>query len=148
MSFGVVPNAMNGRPYNLDGRFNRTVRMIRALILFFSLFSYEMKADDFFIKKNFVILGQNPMPSTNPVSILSCGNKVKVSSQKSKISKKWSFVSVGPFEGYIKKQFLVKKKPQCFEDRFPKFYNSFKIKLSEIYYWARLNHHLLENDPS
>ena len=121
--------------------------MIKVLMILLSLFTYEIKAADFFIKKNFVILGQNPRPSSNPISILSCGSKVKVMYQKNKTLKNWSFVNVGPFEGYIKEQLLVKKKPQCFEDRFPKFYNSFKIKLSEMYYWARLNQHILENGP-
>ena len=121
--------------------------MIKVLMILLSLFTYETKADDFFIKKNFVILGQNPVPSTNAISILSCGNKVTVIPRKNQISKKWSFVRVGSFEGYIKEQFLAKKKPQCFEDRFPKFHNSFRIKLSEMYYWARLNHQILENSP-
>ena len=119
--------------------------MIKLLVVLLYLFSFEMKAEDFFIGKNFVILGQNPRPSANPISVLSCGSKVKIELQKSK-SMKWSFVKIGPFEGYMKGQFLSKKKPVCFEDRFPKFYNSFRIKLSEMYYWARLNHHFLENN--
>ena len=84
MSFGVVPNAMNGRQYSLGGKFSRTLRMIKVLMILLSLFTYEMKAADFFIKKNFVILGQNPRPSSNPISILSCGSKVKVMHQKNK----------------------------------------------------------------
>ena len=121
--------------------------MIKVLMILLSLFTFGTRAGDFFIKKNFVILGQNPMPSTNPISILSCGNKVKVIPRKYQVPKKWSFVRVGSFEGYVKDQFLAKKKPQCFEDRFPKFHNSFRIKLSEMYYWARLNHQILENGP-
>ena len=97
MFFGVALNAMNGRRYNLDGKFSRTLRMIKVLMILLSLFTYETKADDFFIKKNFVILGQNPVPSTNPISILSCGNKVTVIPRKNQISKKWSFVRVGSF---------------------------------------------------
>ena len=114
---------MNGRQYNLGGKFSRTLKMIKALIILTSLFTFELSAGDFFIRKNFVILGQNPRPSSNPVSILSCGNKVKITPKKNGTLKNWSFVTVGPFEGYLKTQFLVKKKPQCFEDRFPKFYN-------------------------
>ena len=105
-----------------------------------------MNASEYFIEKNFVILGQNPRPTTNSISILSCGSKVNLLPQKNP-KQEWTFIKVGSYEGYVKKQFLNKKKPDCFEDRFPKFYNSFRIKLSEMYYWARLNHHLLENKP-
>ena len=107
------------------------------ILLFCSCFS---QANEYFINENFISLGQNPVRNSDPLSLLSCGHKVRVE----KLDQEWSLIKVGPYKGYIKKSFLNKKKPICFQDKFPKFFDEFNIKLTEMLYWAQLNDQYFE----
>ena len=54
------------------------------------------------------------------------------------MGKDWNYVKVGMHKGYVKRDVLRSKRPLCFQDMYPKFFDSFDLDLSELYYWGRL----------
>ena len=47
-------------------------------------------------------------------------------------------VKVGPYVGYISKGYLRGKKPECFADEFPRFFDNLNLSLTDMYYWGKL----------
>ena len=114
---------------------------VGKIFFFILLFcSCSSQADDYFVTENFISIGQNPVRNSDPLSLLSCGHKVYVE----QLNQDWSLIKAGPYKGYIKKNFLNKEKPICFQDRFPKFFEEFNIKLTEMLYWSQLNDQYFE----
>lgn len=88
---------------------------------------------------------RNPSKYSSSLTTISCGHPIKVYKLTPKkgrsvtiFNKVWRYVKVGPYEGYIDKKYLVKSKPNCFQDRYPKFFDSLELDLTELYYWGRL----------
>ena len=81
---------MNGKQFNLGGKFSRKLKMGKIfffILLFCSCFS---QANEYFINENFISLGQNPVRNSDPLSLLSCGHKVRVE----ELSQEWKTVRV------------------------------------------------------
>ncbi|GEM_PF-974208 len=68
------------------------------------------------------------------VTTISCGQPLRVI----EFEKEWGNVKVGPYTGFIKKEYISAKKTPCFQDDYPKFFNLLNLELSEIYHWGRL----------
>lgn len=88
---------------------------------------------------------RNPTRYSSSLTTISCGQPIKVYKLISKngrpvtvFSKNWNYVKVGPYEGYIDQKYLTETKPDCFQDRYPKFFDSLGLDLTELYYWGRL----------
>jgi len=88
---------------------------------------------------------RNPSKYSSSLTTISCGHPVKVYKLTPKkgravtlFNKIWHYVKVGPYEGYIDKKYLASSKPDCFQDRYPKFFDSLELDLTELYYWGRL----------
>jgi len=86
-----------------------------------------------------------PSRYSTTLTAVACGHPVKIYQLKKQglpgmtiFNNDWNYASVGPYEGYIGAEFLSKEKPDCFQDRYPKFFDSFELDISEIYYWGRL----------
>lgn len=71
------------------------------------------------------------------LTIVQCSHSVKILEQKN-IMADWSYVQVGEDKGYIQNEFLTAKKPDCFQEKYPKFYNSVELDITEMYYWGKL----------
>ena len=88
-----------------------------------------------YYKNIFGNLHQAPHKYSETISTISCGRTVKVL----KFHKKgWYRVKVGSYTGYIQKDFLDNRRRNCFQDKYPRFFDKFKLDVSERYYWARL----------
>jgi len=100
----------------------------------------------FYLKNLFAHLHQNPNRYSASLTTLACGHPIKVLQIRQEglpaetvFNSSWNYVSVGPYEGYIKASFLSSSKPECFQDKYPKFFDNFDLDLSELYYWGRLS---------
>ena len=82
-------------------------------------------------------LHENPSKDSTSLTIVQCSHSVKVLKSSTSIDG-WRYVQVGEDKGYIQSQFLVRKRPECLQEKYPKFYNKFELNLSEMYYWGRL----------
>lgn len=78
---------------------------------------------------------QNANPSSTSLTVLECGHPIKVLQQH---SPSWSKVKAGLHTGYIKNKFLQSKRPECFQDRYSRYYDSLNLTVTDYYFWARL----------
>ena len=72
------------------------------------------------------------------VTTVACGHPLKVNESLNSYGQEWLIVSVGPQKGYVLKEFTSERKSECFQEKYPKFFNSMNLDLSELYYWGRL----------
>lgn len=82
---------------------------------------------------------KNPSDSSSSLTTIQCAQSVKVLEDKEvALPKGWLYVSVGDDDGYIREDFLDKKRPDCFQKDHPEFFNALKLDLTDLYYWGRL----------
>lgn len=101
-----------------------------------------------YLNKMFSHIHQNPSRYSQSMSTVACGHPLKVmkliqkdGSEQVTFSKEWSLVGTGPYEGYIQSKYISDKRPSCFQDRYPKFFQELELELTEMYYWGRLYDH-------
>lgn len=71
------------------------------------------------------------------MTTISCGFPLKVI-EKQDIKSGWSLVEAAGTRGYLKSSALASSKPDCFQSKYPKFFNNNELSLSDMYYWGRL----------
>jgi hypothetical protein len=69
-----------------------------------------------------------------------------IESSKVSVSQEWAYVEVADYRGFILKQYLSEKKPECLQAKYPKFFDGINMDLSELYYWGRLYDHYLQGE--
>ena len=122
------------------------------LILPLSLDSQEKpKAQNIgvrYLNAMYAHIHQNPNRFSVSLTTISCAHPMRllslVSGEQGKapieiFNKEWRLVKAGPYEGYIRDSFLSEKKPECFQDRYSKFFEAMKLEIADMYYWGRLN---------
>lgn len=88
---------------------------------------------------------QSPKELSSSLTTIQCGHPMKViESTKVKVSEEWAYVQVADFKGFVLKNFLVKSRPDCFQGKYPKFFDGLNLDLSELYYWGRLYDNYLQ----
>ena len=78
----------------------------------------------------------NPSQYSESLTTIACAHPVKIINE---LKGPWVNVTVGAHTGHIRDNFLTSSKPNCFQDRYPKFFSQFEFSLSELYYWGRLS---------
>ncbi len=94
---------------------------------------------------------QNASRYSQTLTTISCNHPVKIQkiidvNKKEEIffgNGQWMAVNVGPHEGYLLKHLLSDKKVDCFQDKYPKFFEAMNLSLTDLYYLGRLNDHLM-----
>ncbi|HLT22026.1 MAG TPA: hypothetical protein VKZ84_01215 [Bacteriovoracaceae bacterium] len=82
---------------------------------------------------------QSPEKTSASLTTIQCSHPVKViESSKVVINPSWAYVEVADYRGFIRKEFLSEKRPDCFQGRYPNFFDGLNLDLSELYYWGRL----------
>ena len=127
-------------------KFMRT--FITLIFLLFSSSSYATKKSIVriaFFKEIFGHIHENPSRYSSSITTISCGHPIKIykvtdsGGRTSEVfNKKYYFVKVGPYDGYILKKLLSSKRPHCFQDKFPRFFDQFEMDITQMYNWGRL----------
>lgn len=86
---------------------------------------------------------KNPARDSASLTIVQCQHSVKLLSNES-TPEGWAYVQVGEDKGYIELRFLSTNRPPCFQEKYPKFYQTFNLDLSEMYFWGKLSDHYLQ----
>ncbi len=124
-----------------------------SLILLFCSLSVlaETVADDekvvgiFYFKPILGHVHQSPKELSSSLTTIQCGHPMKVvESSKVKVSAEWAYVQVADFKGFVLKSFLSTNRPECFQGKYPKFFDGLNLDLSELYYWGRLYDNYLQ----
>lgn len=90
-------------------------------------------------------LHKSSSKTSNSLTTIQCSQPVKVLEEDGKFnSGQWFYVSVGDDKGYIHSQFLQTSRPECFQEKYPRFYQKLELDLSDMYYFGRLEDHFLK----
>ncbi|HXH32356.1 MAG TPA: hypothetical protein VNJ01_16265 [Bacteriovoracaceae bacterium] len=117
------------------------------LLVFFSALTFaDTRSSDekvvgvFYFKPLFGHVHQSSSRASASMTTIQCSHPVKViESSKVSAAAEWAYVQVADHKGFILKDFLSEKRPDCIMGRYPKFFDAFNLDLSELYYWGRLN---------
>ncbi len=121
--------------------------MKKALLMTFitftlglSLQAKEVSLRVAYYKNLFGHIHKNASRYSQSLSTIGCGHPIKILGVKGReiVSGDFNKVKVGPYKGYIDKKYLVRKKPQCFQDRYPRFFDNIGLSLTDMYYWGKL----------
>ena len=96
----------------------------------------ENKADVFYYNSIFGNIHQNKSDYSSAITTISCGQLLKIKNHNWETQ--WVHVQSGPYKGYIKSNYVSREEPICFQDKYPKFFESLDIDISDTYYWGRL----------
>ena len=101
----------------------------------------------FYMKPLFGHVHQSSVRTSASLTTIQCSHPVKViESSKVSVSPEWAYVQVADYRGFIMKQFLSEKKPECFQGKYPKFFDGLNMDLSELYFWGRLYDHYVQGE--
>jgi len=123
------------------------------LINLFFLCNFNIVADTkilnkvMYIKSLFSLVHRNPSTHSNSLTTIECGHPIKTFKMVSKkrnttrivFNRNWYLVKVGPYEGYINGKQLSNRKVSCFQDKFPKFFDTLDIGINDMFYWGKLH---------
>lgn len=85
---------------------------------------------------------QSPARTSPSLTTIQCGHPLKViEDSKVVIGDEWAYVAVADWKGFVWRKHLVSTRPDCFQARYPKFFDALSLDLSELYYWGRLSDH-------
>jgi len=124
------------------------------ILLLFNLFSFaETTSTDekvvgvFYMTPLFGHIHQSSVRTSASLTTVQCAHPVKViESSKVSISKEWAYVEVADYRGFVMKQYLSEKRPDCIQGKYPKFFDALNMDLSELYYWGRLYDHYIQGE--
>lgn len=99
-----------------------------------------------YYKELFGHIHRNATKYSQSLSTITCGHPVKIYSVKHKnghvesvFNKDFYLVKVGPYEGFIHRFNLVDSKPNCFQDKYPRFFDHLELSLTDMYFWGKLH---------
>ncbi len=92
----------------------------------------------FYFNQMFGHLHKSSTIESTSLTTLSCGFPVKVLKTNSTDSVGWELANVGEFRGYLRTEQLSDKMPDCFQSKYPKFFNGLTLDIAEIWFWGRL----------
>lgn len=121
------------------------MKYLWPLLLFMTCAFADTKSTDekvvgvFYMKPLFGHVHQTSNRTSPSLTTIQCAHPVKViESSKVSVSPEWAYVEVADYRGFIMKEFLSDKKPDCFQGKYPKFFDALNLDLAELYYWGRL----------
>lgn len=101
----------------------------------------------FYMTPLFGHVHQSSVRTSASLTTIQCAHPVKViESSKVSISKEWAYVEVADYRGFVMKQYLSEKRPDCIQGKYPKFFDALNMDLSELYYWGRLYDHYIQGE--
>lgn len=101
----------------------------------------------FYMTPMFGHVHQSSVRTSASLTTIQCAHPVKViESSKVSVSAEWAYVQVASYRGFILKQYLSEKKPDCLQGKYPKFFDALDMDLAELYYWGRLYDHYVHGE--
>lgn len=102
-------------------------------------FSVEKNVGTFYYKNFMGHVHKNPSASSSSMTTIQCAHPVKIIvDPEVQTPEGWFYVKVGEDRGFINQKFLSKKRPRCFQEKYPKFFINLNLNLTDMYFWGRL----------
>jgi len=137
---------MIGKLFNLHGRFRLKLLFFLILISSSNVFGAQVPAiKDVYFNLFSGHLHQVANPQSTSLKVLSCGDILKVISNEKEVTTpskfNWSKLQTASHIGYVRQEFLSTELPNCFNNKYLKFVEQFKMELTDRYNWGRLYDH-------
>ena len=115
---------------------------MKLVLLLFLLFQFPAQAEEKVLGRKYFqqFLGhvhKNMSKDSTSLTVVQCAHSVKILAYKSLLPE-WRFVEVGEDKGFIETKYLGEKRPDCFQGKYPRFYNRIGLDISEMYFWGKL----------
>jgi hypothetical protein len=82
---------------------------------------------------------QTPLKTSPSMTLIQCGYPLKVlKSTLIKYPDDWNYVEASDIKGFVVTSFLSDNKPDCFQAKYPKYFEALNSDIAELYYWGRL----------
>ncbi|PIK16501.1 hypothetical protein [Halobacteriovorax sp. JY17] len=97
-----------------------------------------------YVNKIFAQVHKSPSKHSIYLTTTECGHPVKVFKMISKtrsrvlFNRTWKIVKVGSYDGYMNGDYLSATKVECFQDKYPKFFDSMNLEINDMFYWGKL----------
>lgn len=86
-----------------------------------------------------------PADLSASVTTIQCAQALKVL-KETEPKEGWLLVNIGEDKGYVRSKHLNTKRPSCFQERYPRFYQKQNFDMTELYFWGRLVDHFIEGE--
>lgn len=87
-------------------------------------------------------LHKNPTKLSSSLTTLQCSHALKVLENDAiTVPTGWVYVQAGDDKGFIHASYLTATRPDCFQEKYPRFYSALNLDLTDMYYWGRLFDH-------
>ena len=87
-----------------------------------------------YFNKAFGHLHRRPDVDSSTITVVDCNTVATLMGSHDP----WYRVKIGIYEGYIKQDNLAKGSVECFQRKYPRFFEMMKIEPGEQYYWGKL----------
>ena len=88
-----------------------------------------------YFNNNFGNIHHNASAYSSVVTTISCNHPVKVLGNS---SSSWTKVQVANQVGYLPSKNLSPKRVDCFQDKYPRFFDQFNVTPTDVYLWGVL----------
>lgn len=131
--------------------------MKALFVTFICLFSSSLVASEIqkrqlrtgYYNQMFGHIHQTPSRYSTSLTNIACGHPLRIMSitqagqTLTLFNDRWKFISAGPYEGYLPEKFISTERPECFQDKYARFYEAFDLSITEMHFWGRLYDHFL-----
>lgn len=98
----------------------------------------------FYYKNLFGHVHETADEYSSSLTTVACGHPMKVYERPEIDEQKWAHVSTAGNKGYVLRKDLLATKPSCMQAKYPGFFNSMDLGLTQMYYWGKLNDMYIE----
>ncbi len=121
--------------------------ILPSLLLADTVSTDEKLVGIYYFTPTFGHVHQSAVRTSASLTTIQCSHPLKViESSKVSVGAEWSYVQVAEYRGFVLKEFLAEKRPDCFQGKYPKFFDAFNLDLAELYYWGRLNDQFIHGE--
>ncbi|MBG60776.1 MAG: hypothetical protein CMJ16_09985 [Peredibacter sp.] len=90
---------------------------------------------------------EGPSDTSASLTAIQCSHSLNVIEKDGvNVPVGWMLVRAGEDLGYVRSKFLGEGRPECFQEKYPKFYSKLNLDLADLYYWGRLSDHFIEGE--
>jgi hypothetical protein len=116
---------------------------IKIILLIFLvtpvIFAAEKEVGTIYFTEFMGHVHKNPSKSSSSVTTIQCAHPLKVLADNDvNIPTGWVYVRAGDDRGFVASAFLNSKRPECFQDKYPRFFINLNLDLTDMYYWGKL----------
>jgi hypothetical protein len=105
----------------------------------------------YYFRHAFGHVHQNPSLSSMSMTTIACNHPVKIlkvaGAEKKQenllVNKDWYFVRVANYDGYLHQNTLSQKRVECFQDKYPRYFESLNLEVNDLFYWGKIYDHYI-----